>query len=297
MPISNWSRYQNRWDHLKGLQFHKVPGRKTVDILIASDYTELSLALEVFGDRASPFLAQYVMRRHAEELQNEYKLAAEVVLMRIYMDDVLDSADTINEALQTRKELVELLGQAGFTIRRWCSNKAEVLEGIPKEDRASGLKLNDKGPDIEHMEMTKRGLLSRVATLFDPLQMAAPFTIRAKIALQDAWLEGLVWDEEFSGTLRTTVEKWLQELDRLDGIQILRCYRRDSTFENVSLHTLTDASKAAYAAVTYARHEYEDGSVDVTFVAAKAKVTPIKAVNLPALRYTQFSGTQNPFRS
>ena len=57
----------------------------------------------VFGDRASPFLAQYVMRRHAEELQNEYKLAAEVVLMRIYMDDVLDSADTINEALQTRK--------------------------------------------------------------------------------------------------------------------------------------------------------------------------------------------------
>ena len=46
MPISNWSRYQNRWDHLKGLQFHKVPGRKTVDILIGSDYPELSLALE-----------------------------------------------------------------------------------------------------------------------------------------------------------------------------------------------------------------------------------------------------------
>lgn len=37
MPIPDWSRHQDRWDHLKGLSFPKVPGRKTVDLLIGSD--------------------------------------------------------------------------------------------------------------------------------------------------------------------------------------------------------------------------------------------------------------------
>lgn len=33
---------------------------------------------------------------------------------------------------------------------------------------------------------TKRGLLSRIATLFDPLQYLAPYIIRAKLVLQEA---------------------------------------------------------------------------------------------------------------
>lgn len=44
---------------------------------------------------------------------------------------------------------------------------------------------------------TKRGFLKKLATLFDPLQMLAPFTIRARMALQETWFLGLGWDEEF----------------------------------------------------------------------------------------------------
>ena len=97
----------------------------------------------VFGDRASPYLAQYVMRRHAEELRDEYKLAAPILLNETYMDDILDSADTVNEAVRARRELSELLGRAGFQVRRWCSNNAEVLKGVPEEDRASGVKIEE----------------------------------------------------------------------------------------------------------------------------------------------------------
>ena len=46
MSVPDWSRHQQSWEHLKGLQFHKVPGRKTVDILIGADHPELALALE-----------------------------------------------------------------------------------------------------------------------------------------------------------------------------------------------------------------------------------------------------------
>ena len=40
---------------------------------------------------------------------------------------------------------------------------------------------------------------------------------------------------------------------------------------------MVNASQLAYAAVSYMRHEYEDGKVTVRFVAAKAKVAPTKA--------------------
>ena len=81
---------------------------------------------------------------------------------------------------------------------------------------------------------------------------------------------------------------------RLDGVEVRRCYHdRKEVKDTATLHTFTDASKVAYAAVTYAavtyaavtyiRHESIDSSVDVSFVAAKAKVSPIRAISIPRL--------------
>ena len=39
---------------------------------------------------------------------------------------------------------------------------------------------------------------------------------------------------------------------------------------DTSIHTMTDAAQLAYAAVSYVRHECEDGEITVRFVAAKA---------------------------
>ena len=93
-----------------------------------------------------------------------------------------------------------------------------MLEEIQEEDRAIGLKLEDSElPSVKVLEVrwhasedlftvivkeinlpfyTKGGRLSSILTLFDPLQFLAPYIIRAKLALQEAWLRGLGWDEE-----------------------------------------------------------------------------------------------------
>jgi hypothetical protein len=39
--------------------------------------------------------------------------------------------------------------------------------------------------------ITKQTLLSKVAKLFDPLQLLAPYVIRAKMLQQEAWMLGL----------------------------------------------------------------------------------------------------------
>jgi hypothetical protein len=92
-----------------------------------------------FGDRAAPFLAQYVVRTHAENNKEKYPLAAETCRKRIYMDDAIESLDSIEEIKELRRQLRELLKTGGFDIRKWCSNSIEVLLDIPEEDRAPGI--------------------------------------------------------------------------------------------------------------------------------------------------------------
>ena len=72
---------------------------------------------------------------------------------------------------------------------------------------------------------TKRGLLSRIATLFDPLQFLAPYIIRAKMALQVAWLRGLEWDEEVPDDFKLTTHQWAKQLPEAQQVKIPSCYR------------------------------------------------------------------------
>ena len=44
-------------------------------------------------------------------------------------------------------------------------------------------------------------------TLFDPVGLLAPFTIRGKILLQDMWTAGLKWDEEMHKSLSNSARK------------------------------------------------------------------------------------------
>jgi len=285
-------------------QYHRLlwRGLRTSEEIEVYESTRLT-----FGDKASPFLAQHVLQSHAEKRRDEYPEVARVCLESTYMDDAIDSVDSPEEAIELRKALTKVLKEAGFLIRRWCSNSEEVLVDVPIEDRAKGsLEVQDSTlPSIKALgvrwnaatdifefstsqikvpvTVTKRTLLSRVATLFDPMQWLAPFTIRVKILLQQTWIEGLQWDEPLSPSLTTAVEGWFEELDRIEGISLPRCYFKALPSGEISLHTFSDASSKAYAAATYVRHAKEDGEVEIALVAAKARVAPLRAVSIPRL--------------
>ncbi|XP_070549667.1 uncharacterized protein [Ptychodera flava] len=120
--------------------YHRILWR---DLDTSRPVTVYQAARLTFGDCASPYLAQYVIRTHAESNQEKFPLAATICTESMYMDDVMDSQDDDNVAIQARDQLSGLLAPAGFQVRRWCSNSTAVLEGIPEDKCATGVKVKE----------------------------------------------------------------------------------------------------------------------------------------------------------
>jgi len=262
----------------------------------------------VFGVNCSPFLAQFVAQQHAAKLSKEFPLAADTVLKSTYMDDSMDSADDEQQCIQLYRQLSELWKMAGMHTRKWLSNSDLVLAHIPTEDRAAEMKIDGEQllgaktlgimwlaredvftfhfkPLDESFRFTKRSILKKVATLFDPLGFLAPYIIRAKILLQKLWVSGLDWDDTLSESLLSEAENWFAELHDLDKIQVPRCIRStiDEKMIDMSLHAFADASSEAYGAVVYTRCVYESGRISCHLVCSKTRVSPLIATSIPRL--------------
>ena len=202
----------------------------------------------VFGVNCSPFLAQYVSQRHAKDHMQEFPLGAETIINSTYMDDSLDSAPDLDTGLELCRQLDRLWKKAGMKPHKWLSNKPEILEGIPIEDRASEVDLDSadlpttktlgimwsaqsdefrfQTKDVgKHFSGTKRDFLRKIATLFDPLGLVQPFIIRAKIILQEMWLEGVDWDKPLNQGLGKKANAWFSKFPNLNEIRIDECLR------------------------------------------------------------------------
>ncbi|XP_033111304.1 uncharacterized protein LOC117112338 [Anneissia japonica] len=126
-----------------------------------------------------------------------------------------------------------------------------------------------------------RNVLSKIASLFDPLGFISPIVIRAKITMQDIWASGLSLDEPLSNEIENKVKYWLADLDELSKIKVERCLQPIND-GRVALHVFVDTSEDAYAAVVYLCCKKDD-TCTIRLVASKTKVAPLKTMSIPRL--------------
>ncbi|GBP39007.1 hypothetical protein EVAR_89229_1 [Eumeta japonica] len=96
-------------------------------------------------------------------------------------------------------------------------------------------------------------------SIFDPLGLLCPVTIKGKILMQRIWRSGIGWDDVL---LERDYAKWVIKIE---------------------LHVFGDASEHAYAAVAYWRAVRPDGTVHLALVAGKSRVAPNKVMSIPRL--------------
>jgi hypothetical protein len=174
----------------------------------------------VFGDKSSPCEANFAVIRTTEDNQDQWPEAAATVRRDIFVDDFYSSCNDVPQAVSLRADVSSLMAKGGFPMRKWLSSSPEVLVTIPETERsisnenlqqgelptgrALGVRWDARsdtlGLTYAHVERpstqpTKRGILAKLAGLYDPLGWSSPFTVRAKITLQRTWSRGLDWDE------------------------------------------------------------------------------------------------------
>ena len=84
-----------------------------------------------FGDKPAPAMAQIALRKTAQECENLKTDAAKVLKENVYMDDICDSVETVEEAKRVADNIDIVLKSGGFQVKGWISNidlKDENLE-------------------------------------------------------------------------------------------------------------------------------------------------------------------------
>ena len=156
---------------------------------------------------------------------------------------------------------------------QWNANRDELQFNI-----------GDVISTMEEMEPTKRDVASATARFFDPLGVVSPVAISFKMFCQQLFKARIGGDDPLTGSL---LERWKQLLSTMKESRVItipRCLFSDVSppLNSVRLVGFCDASTKAYAAVVYLRLESEE-DVDVQFIAAKTRVTPVGGMTIPRL--------------
>ena len=238
------------------------------------------MKVHVFGAASLPACATYALQQTAKD--NDLLSPQDVidtVLENFYMDDCLKSVDLEEEAIRMSDELSQLLKKGGFNLTKWLSNNDQVVSNFVLEKRAKvylnlkedknilhqllGVTLNFEEDsfqidvNLKDKPLTRRGVLSHVSAVFDPLGFAAPVILKAKLILQELCQLKLGWDEPIPEQLAIRWSKWISNLTCLSELKVDRYFSDFEDADHIELHIFYDASQDGYGVVAYLRQSVQ----------------------------------------
>lgn len=238
-----------------------------------------------FGVISSPFLLAATLQHH---LQNYNSPVSKELAGSLYVDNALLECETTEEAITKCREAKAILKDAHFNLREFISNYSEVAEAMPEEDSLDKAKAKVLGlkwdVDIDEIifnfpttdpskPITRRLVLSHLASLFDPLGLLSPCILPAKLIFQELWKLGHGWDDLLSPEDAT---RWATLQESWKGKTIRLPRRAMDSKAKLQLHAFVDASSHTFAAAVYLRGEAED-KIQAWLIFSKNRLKPKKA--------------------
>jgi hypothetical protein len=206
-----------------------------------NDYNKEQLiyrsTVHLFGAASSPAVANFGLKRTAIDHQNEFDSSVVKFLHEnFYVDDGLTSVASEEEAITLIQGSIDLCSRSGLRLHKFVCNSRGVLESIDNSYKAENIKeinpLTDNLPieralgvlwciesdqfkfrvSVKPQALTRRGVLSTVCLVYDPLGFIAPVVLQGKALLQEMCKDKMDWDDRLPLSLRSRWEKWLHDL-------------------------------------------------------------------------------------
>ena len=103
--------------HPEDRHYHRFIWRAEVD----QSWQEFQMNRVTFGVAASPYLAVKTLQQAAKDFGGELPQANWHINHSFYVDDLLGGASNVKEALSLYSDRRQILGKAGFQLRKWRS--------------------------------------------------------------------------------------------------------------------------------------------------------------------------------
>nr|XP_034311384.1 uncharacterized protein LOC117684234 [Crassostrea gigas] len=290
-------RFRVDEDHRNYLRFFWYKENNPDDIMI-----EYRMTSHVFGNSPPPAIASYGLLKTVEHADRDVK---NFVQHNFYVDDGLISMPNESDAISLMKRTQSTMKQEGqIRLHKITSNKQAVMDAFDVSDHGEQLKEIDNGDMIhrslglcwrlkddtfvftvptEEKPFTRRGLLSTVNSLFDPV-FISPIIISGKILLRECTPEGVDWDEPLPVNNLQKWNEWQSSLHCLNDIAIPRMMSHTSvsSVQTAEVHIFSDASENAIAASAYIK-TVSDGQTSVRFIMGRSKLAPLNGHTIPRL--------------
>ena len=223
----------------------------------------------------------------------------------LYVDGFISGAPTSKKAKVIKSTSTSIFPEGTFELHKWHSNVNELeavsLEPGPEEETYAKEQLNiprregasllglpwDKENDniavsfpLEKAKPTKRGILSKVPRIYDPLGLASPISLGGKLLYRDVCDAKRNWDDKLPNELMQNWVQWEERLpEQLTVPRSLAVHQEE--VQSIELHAFGDASGKGVAAVVYAVVAQELG-VNHGLVAARVRLAK-KGLTIPRL--------------
>ena len=272
--------------------------------------------VHIFGNKSSPSVAIYGLRRAVDEFKDSQEpieqAAYNFVSRSFYVDDGLYSADTPEDALKVLSAAKTVLSKFNIKLHKILSNSKEVVNSFPNSDRADEMKgdefdflsaslnktlgvawnyVTDQFSikvEIPDRPFTKRGVVSVLNSIYDPVGICGPCLIDGKLLLRKITSDQTTydWDDPLPHEYLKEWEKWKFSLNNLSLIKLDRCFKSVTldSFDSVTLHVFADSSKDCIGFVMYLRfYNKENSHTHVSFATGDSKIAPKNATSIPRL--------------
>ncbi|XP_062579354.1 uncharacterized protein LOC134241304 [Saccostrea cucullata] len=272
---------------------------------------EYRMCVHLFGNSPSPAVATYCLRQCVKIKECDPRVR-EFVNRNFYVDDGLASYPTEDEALEILKKTQTTLKEEGnLRFHKFASNSSYIMDVLPPGDRAKdlsdvdlhlnaaplqrslGLMWNVMSdaftyqfvPRVRDPPLTKRGILSCLNSLYDPLGFIAPVILQGRFLFREVINLPVGWDDMVPLNIANGRKTLCNTLHYLSSLQISRTIVPTSLGEDTrkEIH-FSDASERAVCAVAYLRVIPNDNaSMQVGFLMGKSKLSPQHGQTIPRL--------------
>ena len=275
------------------------------------DLVEMRATVHIFGNKPSPAVANHGLRA-AASLAEGCERGKKLVNENMYVDDALAAFDSVPDTVSALQEAREALGKFNIRLHKIKSNSGEVIRSFPPEEVSQpqetslgeyettsvlGMMWNlttdtlELSIGIPTRCFTKRGVVSTVNSVYDPIGIASPVILVGRIIQREALTlpdsvesAGMTWDEPLPAKYFARWDEWVKSLDQLSLLKVPRSYYPIDFVDcnSQELHIFVDASFDAIGYVIFIR-TFKNDNVYKTFVTAGSKLAPRAATSIPRL--------------